>query len=519
MKTKHLIGILISLALICYLPFLGNKLVWDDEQFIYSNAYVRNFDIAKIFTTSTTDGAGIVSNYYRPFTTLSFAIDHQFWGIHPIGYHLPNLLLHLSSGLLLFYLLRLLKLPQNASFWLSALFLIHPIQTEAVIYANSRGDSLYTFFTLLSLISFLYFYKQKSIVIHFYDQQLNISPKVFSIATPIFYLCGILSKEIGVASLGLFFLVLAKESLIKNKKQSLKKTAVFLLFSLVLIAVTYLWLRATLLNFVDSFNFYETGSLYGSNIFVRLLTFSKIIWIYCKLLFVPYPLYIDRSTELVASWRSIFPWMTLGLVAALSWFGWREYRRHNQVWIWLGLGWFFGMLAPVSGIIPINGLLYEHWLYVPMIGFFLCLFGLSKLITPNIKITGKKIHLLLTLFAFVLILLTIRQNYVWGTPIRLYTHLLKYTETARIHNNLAMAYADDHNIEKALQHYQLSLKLSQTYPQTFYNLANLYIATGQYEQAILLLETAVAIAPDFTMAQLRLEQIFEASAAGTLHSK
>ena len=524
MHTTHLLLILVGLALVCYVPFLGNKLVWDDEQFIYSNAYVQNFSVAKIFTTNTVAGAGVVSNYYRPLTTLSFAIDYQFWGRSPIGYHLPNLLLHLAAGLLLFYLLQLIRLPRTASFWLSVLFIVHPIQTEAVVYANSRGDSLYTVFTLLSLISFLYFYQQKQLVLHFYEQKLVIKSIVFAGASLIFYLFSILSKEIGIAVFGLHGLLFVQQALTNHTKLSLRKSlwvtkiALGLLTALVLTAIGYLWLRGTALNFDNSYNFYDATSLYGQRLDVRLLTFSKVIWIYLQLLLFPYPLHMERTTELVATWRSIFPWITIGGIMVLAWLGWREYRLKKQVWIWLGTGWFFGMLLPGSGIIPINGLLYEHWLYLPMVGFFLCLYGLSYT-AGIVKIAKQPAQILLSLAIFALLLLTQRQNYIWSTPIRFYTYLLNYSESPRIQNNLAMAYAEAGEYEQALLHYQRSLELSHSYPQTYYNMANLYLATDQYAAAIPLLQQAVALAPDFGLAQQKLDVLLTASASGTLHFK
>ncbi|MDA1079076.1 MAG: tetratricopeptide repeat protein [bacterium] len=507
MLAKQLQLTLVALALVCYLPFLGNKLVWDDEQFIYSNAHVRNFAVGKIFTTSTTDGAGIISNYYRPFTTLSFAIDQQFWGLNPVGYHLPNMLLHLGSGLLLFYLLYLIGLSRNVSFWISALFIIHPIQTEAVVYANSRGDSLYTFFAILALTSFLYAYKQKSLALRFYEQRFVIKPLIFAIATPLLYLSSILSKEIGIATLGLFGLVYLQQILTNQKKHAFRKIDIAVLVGVGVIAGVYLWLRGSVLNFDNSYNFYSNASLYGSSIVVRLLTFSKVIWIYFQLLLAPFPLHMERDIELVTTLRSIFPWATLALVTALSWLGWREYKNSRQVWIWLGVGWFFGMLAPVSGIIPINGILYEHWLYVPMIGFFICIFGLLKNSKKYFKSSEKYVHIILSIFAAILIILTLRQNYIWGSPIRFYSHLLQYTESARIHNNVAMAYADEQELEKALEHYERSLEIAQVYPQTYYNMANLYIAMGKYEEAIPLLEKALELAPEFGLAEQKLNAL------------
>lgn len=63
-----------------YFSSLGNPYIWDDEQFITTNQYVQTFDISKLFTTSTTSGVGVVSNYYRPVSSIAFAIDAKIWG-------------------------------------------------------------------------------------------------------------------------------------------------------------------------------------------------------------------------------------------------------------------------------------------------------------------------------------------------------------------------------------------------------------------------------------------------------
>ena len=108
--------LLIGIGILVYTPSLTNKLFWDDEQFIYNNQHVKRFDIVKIFTTNTIDGAGETSNYYRPLTTLSFAFDYQLWGINPIGYHLTNTLLHTSAGVLVFLLLLSLGMTKKPAF-------------------------------------------------------------------------------------------------------------------------------------------------------------------------------------------------------------------------------------------------------------------------------------------------------------------------------------------------------------------------------------------------------------------
>lgn len=505
---------LLLLTGIIYLPSLTNPFIWDDEQFIYKNVYVQTFAIKEIFTQNTVAGAGELSNYYRPLTTLSFAIDYQFWGLTPFGFHLTNISLHILAGLLLWHILKKIRLTNWPRAVITSLFLLHPLQTEAVTYINSRGDSLYTFFGLLSVLLLLLSYESVK-KISMYNLELLLTPWVLSLLAVVSYIASILSKEIGLAVGGLLVLIIAWKSW--HAKTPLKQyisgqKPIFTAAALVmLVGIIYLVLRGTLLNFQNSFDFYSDGSLYTESLLVRLLTFSKIIFIYLQLLIFPFPLHMERDTDLVTTLLSPWPWLSLTLIGGLIWSGWREWIKHNTTYVWLGMGWVGAMLLPVSGIIPINGLLYEHWLYTPVIGWGIMLTGLLSLFPKISNYLYTHRVLLLSSLVLILGLLTIRQNYIWGDPIRFYSHVLRYSESARVHNNLAMAYADAGQPQDALEHYYIGLELSENYPQIHHNIANAYLALGERENAINAYMTALELSPTFFHSYYALLDIYIAA--------
>lgn len=484
-KTKPVVLLIIITFAVYFLSFF-NQFVWDDEQFIYNNVFVANFDVAKIFTTNTIAGASSISNYYRPLTTLSFAWDYQIWGLNPIGFHLTNTLLHIGAGILLFYLLKHFLQLKSAAFWIALIFLLHPLQTEAVTYANSRGDSMFAFFGMASLLALSFVIEKKKYKTQIYNLKLSFKKIFFAVLSSLFYILSILGKEIGIAVLGLQALLILfwfaqskKKTIFTFIKNNFFAISVFGLNAL--IAAGYLLLRATSLNFNNSFDFYDDQSLYSQSLLVRLLTFSKIIFIYLRLLFIPYPLHMERDTELVTALFSIWPILFFCLLFMIIFISWKEIVSKKTYFISFGWLWFFCMLLPVSGIIAINGLLYEHWLYVPMIGFFIAMFGTLQLFKKKIdKNTGK--IFLITLCA-VYALLTVRQNYLWANPIRFYTYLLKHTESSRIHNNLAMALAENGQNEEAIKHYNAALEYGIPYPNIYHNLGNTYLALEEYQKA------------------------------------
>src|SRR3989344_1258472 len=123
-KNK-LVIILILAGFLTYANSLNNEFLFDDQGFILDNFNIKNFDIPKIFTTNTVAGSGIVSDYYRPLTSITFAIDYKFWGQNPFGFHLTNLILHILTGLILFLFLKKIKISELVSFFITLIFLVH----------------------------------------------------------------------------------------------------------------------------------------------------------------------------------------------------------------------------------------------------------------------------------------------------------------------------------------------------------------------------------------------------------
>jgi len=503
--------LLILITFLTYLPSFQNHFLWDDEQFIYRNVYVTSFDLKNLLTQNTVAGANVISNYYRPLTSLSFAVDHAIWGLQPIAFHFTNTALHITAGIFLYLLLVKLKL-RNQAFWIALIFLLHPLQTEAVTYINSRGDSLYAALSFFGLYCFSLALEKKPVSLTLSDRILKLSPTFLGMVAVASFGLSLMAKEIALATMGLYWLVGGVYWV--DSKENL---AVFIkkhgstLISLVLISITsftYLALRSTVLRFDDQVLY--SGTEYGQSLLVRVLTFSRTIWVYLQLIVWPYPLHMERTTEVVTSVVSIWPWLTTGLSVAVFATGWLERNRNRTVWIWMGSAWFIGMLIPVSGIIPINGMIYEHWLYVPLAGFCILIAGWLSLLFSYRRfrriftLSRNSTHFLLMLLMTIYIVLTLRQNYIWNNPIRFYTYTLGYTDSARLHNNLANAFADAGRYQEAVPEYLTAIAMGDYYPQAHYNLGNTYAQLGNIADAEAAYQRALALDSNFQLAKLNL---------------
>jgi hypothetical protein len=144
-------GLLVIICSVIYFPFIQNHFIWDDDKYLTDNPYLNDIDGLKKFWFDL----GAMPQYY-PLVFTSFWIEHQIWGLDPLGYHVDNVIIHCMNAIILWRILAFLGIKGS---WLAAvLFAIHPVQVESVAWVTERKNLLSGFFYLLSLYFFLRFY-------------------------------------------------------------------------------------------------------------------------------------------------------------------------------------------------------------------------------------------------------------------------------------------------------------------------------------------------------------------------
>jgi hypothetical protein len=147
-QNRFLLFILLVLTFFVYQPGLNKQFLnWDDEIHITQNPQVISLalsNIRDIFTQT-------VNRTYIPLTTLSFAIEHQFFGFNSFVFAVTNVLLHAAVVALMFFLALKMGLSRGAAFFAALLFAIHPMHVESVAWLTERKDVLYSVFYLLAL--------------------------------------------------------------------------------------------------------------------------------------------------------------------------------------------------------------------------------------------------------------------------------------------------------------------------------------------------------------------------------
>jgi len=137
--------------------------IFDDLNAIPNNSTIRNlWPIWPVITPM--EGGGTVCG--RPILNLSFALNYALGGLNVWGYHLGNLLIHISAALAFFGFLRRTFLWEvlkgrfgrdsvALALAITLLWSLHPIQTASVTYIVQRAESLAGLFYLLSLYLFV----------------------------------------------------------------------------------------------------------------------------------------------------------------------------------------------------------------------------------------------------------------------------------------------------------------------------------------------------------------------------
>ncbi|MFZ4572666.1 MAG: hypothetical protein ACOYM0_16200, partial [Bacteroidales bacterium] len=147
-------------TLIVYLPsFSFDYVNNDDPAYVHGNQVIHSLtagNIKKMFTEQAAVN-------YHPLTLLSLAIDYaradnvkESGEKDPAPFHQTNILLHLLNVILVFvFIYRLSGNKWTVAFLCAVLFGIHPVHVESVSWISERKDVLYTFFFLLSLLTYL----------------------------------------------------------------------------------------------------------------------------------------------------------------------------------------------------------------------------------------------------------------------------------------------------------------------------------------------------------------------------
>jgi hypothetical protein len=471
---------------------------------IYSNSFYGSFhfdDMSSIVTNSAIQDLSDVKaiwDYWpsRFLTNLTFAINYHYQGLDTFGYHVVNFIIHLFNSLLVFFFVRLLfkcpglkncKLEQRSfslAFFSALIFISHPIQTEAVTYIVQRATSQVTLFYLISLILYIQY---RLFVVG--GKKSIRRPRIYLILCFVSAICAMFTKE---TSIILPFLLLLLEFLLMDKEGRPTKKIMVALLSLVLI-IPALYL------ITQSFSFEKMTRAIENPVTISplqyFLTENRVFFTYFRLLFFPIGQNLDYDYPIISSLtdtRWIICFMVLaGMIVIAK----KIYFRHRL--ITFSVLFFFITMMPESSFFPINDVIYEHRLYLPMIGF--AIFIAVSLMTLLEKFRLGKFYFYFFIVIMPLSLLTFNRNKIWGNDIILIKDcLMKSPAKWRLHHNLGYRYYNEGRELEAKLAYETAIKSARTPSEksiSLVSLATYYKNRGEHQKAIELCNIAIETNP------------------------
>jgi len=439
---------LVLLTVLAYLPVRQNGFInFDDNHYITDNPHLKggpSWDTV-IWAFTTYDAAN-----WHPLTWLSHALDYQLFGMNAAGPHLISVLLHGLNAVLLFLVLQSLTGFTRRSLLVAALFVVHPLNVESVVWAAERKNVLSMLFFLLAIWAYCRYLRQPSVarylgIAGLFALALMSKPQViilpFVLLLLDFWPLGRTRFAAPVAS---------TDSSAELRQRSFTSLLIekIPLFGLSAISAIVTLQAQHAGHAVRTVIEYSLGS--------RVETAMVSYALYLRDAFMPRhlaPIY-PHADGLLVTWEVLVAAAALITISALAVLG----RRHAP-YLLFGWLWFAGTLVPMIGLIQVGvQARADRYMYVSLIGILVAvIWGCAELFARfDISRILKS-----SAFAAVLLILSIatfQQVGHWHDSETLWNYTIAVTgRNFMAEDNLAQELAHQGRTQEAMVHFQKTL--------------------------------------------------------------
>ena len=476
--------VLAVLVLTVYFQVFDHSFInYDDRTYVTHNANVKkglSIDNLKWAFSTTT-----ASNWH-PVTWLSHMLDVQLFGLNAGAHHMTNVFFHFLNAVLLFFVLLITTQKSIQSFFVAALFAVHPLHVESVAWVAERKDVLSTFWGLLATICYVRYVKQQ----RFYQYLLLL----------MCYGLSLMSKPMWV-TLPFVFLLLDywplerithvfanNHNALRNSAETLRRLVIekIPLFVCMVMSCIITFVAQSRGGAVGSVELFPVSERIANALIAYVHYLAKMLWPTNLSIIYPFPPFIPF-------WR-VFA--SVVILIALTFLVVATARRHPYIFV--GWFWYLGTLVPVIGFVQIGShSMADRYTYVPLIGIFMAVvWGVCQLLAGRQKwrwvlpVLAMGLILTLTLLSF-------KQVRHWKNSEMLFKHAVDTTEGNWIAlNNLGHALSVRGRHDEALHYFHTALEINPNSESTQINLALSMMAHKQYRQAEVHLTQALTINPD-----------------------
>jgi tetratricopeptide (TPR) repeat protein len=490
--------LLVAVGAAVYANSLAGVFLFDDDPHIVQNPVIRQvWPLSRLIRSWPS----------RPLLPVSLAMNYALGGLDVTGYHVFNIAVHLAAALTLYGLVRrTLRLPclegcfagsaEAISLVTALVWLVHPLQTQAVTYVVQRCESMMGLFFLLTLYAYLRGATASS---------RGRSWTWYAVAFQA-YCLGLASKEVMVTVVPVLWLY-DRSFLASSWRELIRRRGwLHLAFLVPLAAAATILIPGAL----------AAGATVGFGVAaVSPWEYARsqpgVLLHYLRLAVWPDALCLDYCWPIENRWALgiIVPGVVIpGLLGLSVWALWRGWRVG-----FLGVA-FFLVLAPTSSIMPFRDLCFEHRMYLPLaapaIGLTLAGYELWRRLRTR---SGRDVAPwwlpagtigVTAVMVTALGLATARRNRdycdaqaMWADTVR------KAPHNPRAMTNLGRALAERGKLEDAIRLYHQAIAQPSYLKfdhQASFLLGNAYVAQGRFEDARTALATAVRLKEDFAEA-------------------
>jgi Tfp pilus assembly protein PilF len=476
--------LLALLAILIYANTMSSPFVFDSRNNIETNPHIR---ISKITPDSLANAALKSPSRQRPLPNISFALNYFIHGYNVVGFHVVNILIHISTGFLLYFFIKttfrtpVLRSRYSNTMWIAfftaAIWMFHPLQTQSVSYIVQRMNSLASMFYVLSILLYARFRLNGQSRKKWWRLSGCIMAGILALA----------SKQTA-ATLPVFIIAYEWFFFQDLNLKRLKNYIPLLAGCLLLTAFIALILLGG--DPLDKI----LGSYKGRDFtpIQRLLTQPRVVIFYISLLFWPHPSRLNLDHDFLLSHSMLDPITTLFSILALTaGIGLAVITARKQRLVSFCILWFFGNLVIESSIIALE-IIFEHRVYLPSMMFCLIV---VLFVYRWVKPTWLQAVLLCGMIT-VGAVWTYERNTVYSNRITLWQDCVnKSPGKARPYNNLGVALADYGYHDEAIKNYLRALQINPSYQDAIANIGLSLAEQGKIEESIIQFLKALEINP------------------------
>jgi tetratricopeptide (TPR) repeat protein len=475
-------GVCGFIAAITWLVFgqtLGFQFInLDDNAYVYKNAQVaRGLTIEGIGWAFT----HVHSANWHPITWLSHMLDCQLYGLNPGGHHFTNVLLHTTTAILLFQVLRQMTGTLWRSAFVAIVFAIHPLRVESVAWVAERKDVLSGLFFVLSIGAYVRYVRVPSLT------RYGLVLALFAFGL----MCKPMLVTLPFVLLLLDFWPLnriaAPRDQVNGKIPTTRRLIAEKLPFLVLAAISSLTTLFAQKIALQPLSHISLAQRTGNAIISCVVYLRQLLWPKDLAPFYPF------NPQDVAASKVVFSLAVLALVSTAVLIWGRRYRYLVTGWFW-----YLIMLIPVIGVLQVGiQSRADRYTYLPQIGLAILLTWMAVDLSAQWRRRPVGLGILSAgIVSFLAFSAHVQASY-WRNSEMLWTHTLACTtDNAVAEQNLGQAVYDQGRLNEALAHYQKTVQINPNQPFVHLLLGVIFLETGRVDDSLAHLKTALEINPN-----------------------